>query len=81
MRWLANFLLVLLAGLLCFAGLLFLLGNSEPVSLELLVTARQPRAPLGQWLLLFLLVGLVLGLLTGLLVGASVRKRHRPPRA
>ncbi len=80
MRWLANFLLILLAGLLCFAGLLFLLGNPEPVSLELLVTAWQPRAPLGQWLLLFLLGGLVLGLAAGLLAGASLRKRHRPPR-
>lgn len=81
MRWLFNILIILLAALLCFACLLFLIGNPEPVRLELLITAWQPQAPLGQWLLMFLLGGLLLGLLAGLLIAGAFRFPRRPSRS
>ena len=77
MRWLLNFLIVLLALVLFLVCLLFLLGNPQPVRLELLITAWQPEAPLGQWLLLFLLGGIAAGLAAGLLLAGVLRLSRR----
>lgn len=77
MRWLLNFLIVLLGLALFLVCLLFLLGNPQAVKLELLVTAWQPEAALGQWLLLFLLGGVAAGLAAGLLLGGVLRLPRR----
>lgn len=74
-RWLLNVTLVVLTLAVFFVALLFLLGNAGPVTLDLLITDWQPAAPLGQWLLGFLLVGMGIGLLAGLLLAAGWRRR------
>ena len=76
-RWLLNLLLVLLTMTLLLAGILFLLGNPQPVALDLLVVAWQPSAALGQWLLAFLLCGLAIGLLAGLALSGAFRLRRQ----
>ncbi|MBZ2188157.1 hypothetical protein K8B33_03560 [Alcanivorax sp. JB21] len=76
-RWLLNFLLVLLTLTLLLTGILFLLGNPQPVVLDLLVVAWQPSAALGQWLLAFLLCGIAIGLLAGLALSGAFRLRRQ----
>lgn len=76
MRWLLNLLLVTLTLLVFLAAILFLLGNAQPTTLELLLTDWQPQAPLGQWLLGFLLAGMLLGLTAGAILATGWRRRH-----
>ena len=77
MRWLTNLFLFLFVVAVFAAGLLFLLGNPDPVTLELFVTEWQPSAAVGQMLLLFFLAGLLVGVVAGSLAAGIVRRRRR----
>ncbi|WP_111656336.1 hypothetical protein [Isoalcanivorax indicus] len=76
MRWLLNLLLVAVTLVVFLAAILFLLGNAQPTGVELLLTDWQPVAPLGQWLLGFLLAGLLLGLIAGAILATGWRRRY-----
>lgn len=80
MRRLANLVLLLLAILVFAIALLFVLGNPEPVSLELLITDWQPTAGAGAMLTGFLLTGLLLGVVLGLMMAGLFRRRQRGER-
>ncbi len=76
MRLLSNLFLFLFVVAVFLAGLLFLLGNPDPVTLELFITDWQPSAALGQMLLAFLFGGLLVGVIMGFLAAGVVRRRR-----
>ena len=77
MRRLVNLFFILLATLIFAVALLFVLGNPEPLALELLITDWQPSAGAGAMLTGFLLAGLLLGVVVGLSMAGWLRRHRR----
>ena len=79
MRWLFNLFTVLFLLLVFLLAVTFVLGNTQPVTLELFWTNWQPSVPSGQLLVAVLAAGMLLGLLVGVMIasGWHLSRRRR----